>query len=198
MPNNFVPQQTEIPNVEITIGDVSGLSLSPIYESQAVQDGIWTDYYIENYFESDGQIFMMPVTSPNGFDGDQVSFVKLAAGTMLWVCDWTAERSVEKPMIPNPNLEDANIVLMDKHFMPAQLLKHADGTVSYRISGRYTYGFKNPGSATLYYGRPPWMSKDVDCAVEESQFADGIILCDTSTQGGSENSPTNPDQVGSF
>lgn len=200
MPNNFVPLQTDIPQVDIQVGDVSGLdNISPIFDAAEAEEGVWSDYYVMNHYEADGQIYMMPVTSSDGLDGDSVAFVKLAGGTLLWIVDWTAERAGTKPTIPNPILEDANLVLLDKHFMPDQLLKYSDGTISYRISGRYVYGFKNPESSTLYYGRAPWMSKEVDCAVEESQFKDGIITCNTSQQStGSENSPSNPDQVGSF
>ena len=197
MPNSIVEQELTIPDVQVTIGTIDSLAPSPIYEPSELIGGIFTDYAVENRWEADGQIFMMPVTSPEGFDGDQVSFVKLAAGTMLWIVDWTAEKAGEAPSIPNPDLEDANIVLMDKHFYPAQLLKAgADGSVLYRMSGTYVYGFKNPLQATLYYGRPPWMSKDVDCSVSQSQFVDGIITCNTSPQSdGSENQPTNPDQA---
>lgn len=183
MPNNFVEQEQTIPDVQVVIGTIADLDeFSPVYDSSEITDGVFTDYFIENRFEVDGQIYMMPVTSPNGFDGDQVAFCKLAASTMLWIVDWTAEKVGAMPSIPNPDLEDSNIVAIDKVFYPAQLEKFSDGSVVYRVSGTYVYGFKNPNSATLYYGRPPWMSKDIDCSMSASQFADGIITCNTSSQ----------------
>src|SRR5574342_1264186 len=101
MPNNFVEQETVIPNVEISIGTIEGLAVSKIYDNSEIQNGVWTDYHVESRYEADGQIYMMPVTSPDGFQGDSVSFVKLAGGTLLWFADWTAEKAGEKPSIPD-------------------------------------------------------------------------------------------------
>lgn len=183
--------------VEAAITELTeGFDDDVLFDLDEISDGIFTDYKISNFYEADGQIYMMPVTSPNGFDGDQVSFVKLAAGTLLWIVDWTAEKVNAKPSIPNPSLDDANLVLMDKHFEPEGLLMKPSGSgaVIHRISGRYVYGFKNPSQAKLYYGRPPWMDKSVDCEVGQEQFKDGIITCNTSTGGGeSASSTADPD-----
>jgi len=172
-----------------------GTEENALFDEPEILDGIFTDYKIDNFYEADGQIYMMPVTSPNGFDGDQVSFVKLAAGTLLWIVDWTAEKVNAKPSIPNPALDDANLVLMDKHFEPTSLFMSpaGKGAITYRISGRYVYGFKNPSQARLWYGRPAWMDKSVDCEVGQQQFKDGIITCNTSTGGGSASATADPD-----
>lgn len=182
-------------SVDATVEITEGIEDTAKFDGGELTDGVFTDYKISNFYEADGQIYMMPVTSPNGFDGDQVSFVKLAAGTLLWIVDWTAEKVNAKPSIPNPALDDANLVLMDKHFEPEGLLlkPSGDGAVIHRISGRYVYGHKNPNQARLWYGRPPWMDKSVDCEVGQDQFKDGIITCNTSTGGGSASATADPD-----
>ena len=197
--NAVVEEDVSANSADIIVKDFEGDQTNDaLFDSDEISDGIFTDYRIVNRYESDGQIYMMPVTHPSGFNGDSVCFVKLAAGTLLWIVDWTAEKVGAKPSIPKPDIEDPNLVLMDKHFEPESLLLKPDdkGKVIHRISGTYVYGFKNPSQSTLYYGRSPWMDKSVDCAVSDSQFKDGIITCGTSEQ--SQNSPTNPDQVGSF
>jgi hypothetical protein len=194
-PGDITPTEYNATEVSVQIGEFL-TGEGALYDEDEISDGVWNDYWIVNRYESDGQIYMMPVTHPEGFDGDSVAFVKLAGGTLLWISDWTAEKTGAKPSIPKPDLQDENIVLLDTIVLPAQVLKRPSGEIIYRISGTYVYGFKNPSKATMYYSRPPWMDKSVDCAVSDSQFKDGILTCGTSEQ--SQNSPTNPDQVGSF
>lgn len=197
MPNDpngevLTPEESSSTIAEVRYGQIPSDVLQPeddaLYDESEIGDGIFTDYVIHNQYESDGQIYMMPVTSPGGFDGDSVAFVKLAGGTLLWICDWTAEKIGAPPSIPNPDIDDPNLVLLDSHCQPAGLLKRPDDSIIYRISGTFIYGYKNPSQAVFYYGRPPWMAKSVDCALSQSQFRDGIITCNTSTgAGGSEN-----------
>lgn len=210
MPQETVPDfnvQTEEeinspePTVEATVEIDEGITQDALFDLPEIIDGVFTDYRIVGHYEADGQIYMMPVTSPDGLEGDKVAFVKLAAGTLLWIVDWTAEKINVRPSIPNPALGDNNLVLMDKHFQPEMVFMKPDskGAIGYRLSGTYVYGFKDPERATLYYGRPPWMDKSVDCSVWEDQFKDGIITCSTSQQtGGGSSSPTNPDAAGTF
>ena len=115
---------------------------------------------------------------------------------MLRIVDWTAEKVGNAPTVPSWELNDPNQVLLDKHFEPAMVEKRPSAVIVYRLSGTYIYGFKNPSQAKLHYGRPPWMSSDVECVVSDSQFSSGIIDCES--EGGSENQPSNPGEVGSF
>lgn len=189
MPNNYAVQQTDIPDVQVQVGTIEGIGENPLYDNSEIEDGIFQDYWVEQRYESDGQRWMMPVCSPNGFDGDSVAFVQLAGGTLLWIIDWTAEKAGNAPSIPNPTLEDENWVVLDKHIEPAQLTKFPDNTIVYRISGTYVYGCKNPSSAKFHYARPPWMSKQVDCEVADSQFTGGIINCHGEEESSESASP---------
>lgn len=161
-----------------------------LYELDEIIDGVFTDYKIIHRIESDGQRFMMPVTSPDGFDGDAVAFVQLAGGTVLWIVDWTAEKVNAQPSLPDPDLGDENVVLLDKHWEPTNLLlkPSGNGAIVYRISGTYVYGLKNPNLFKMYYSRPPWMAK-VPCEVT-AKFKKGIITCD----GDTEEVPESPNQ----
>lgn len=185
MPNDPVPHQVDIPNVSVEIGSFDDYAPNDLYDTGQFGQGIFTDYYIVQRYEKDKQRWMMPVTSPDGFDGDSVAFVQLAGETLLRIVDWTAERAGNAPPVPEPESQDSNLVLLDDHTEPAMLQKHPDGTLVYRISGTYFYGFKNPSQAKREYGRPPWMSKDIECDVSDSQFEGGIIDCG-STQSESE------------
>lgn len=135
------------------------------YEDPA---GVWEDYYIQSRFVGDPHIYMMGVTSPDGFfDGTStpktVSFVQLASKTLLWIVDWTASRWGDKPKIPSPVSNDPRWVFLDDMIEPANMELGPDGvTPLWRISGTYIYGNTNPKDLTVnnaYYPRPPWMDE---------------------------------------
>jgi hypothetical protein len=200
---NAVVGEEQLPTVFVSIGDVtndgpSGKWIDP-------PEGIFTDYWVVNRYERDRQRWMLGVTSPDGFNGDQVAFVQLAADTLLLVSDWTAERRGEQPTIPQEEPADENLVLLDDHYEPAQLLLGANGqTAQYRISGTYVYGFKNPNQAQITYPRPPWLADTFDRIVSDGSKQTGIIDANGAGGGeeaspgsaGSQNSPTNPSQAG--
>lgn len=195
MPNNFVEQETDIADVQVNIGSIEAGTNDPFLDLSEL-DGVFDDYWIVQRYEKDKQRWMMPVTSPDGFDGDSVAFVQLAGETILWIVDWTGEKSGNAPSVPDPNLDDENWVLLDEHIEPAMLLKRPSGEIVYRISGTYTYGCKNPSQAKMHYGRPPWMSKKVGCEVATSQFKRGIIVCGNESSDSSQ--ADNPEESGSF
>lgn len=106
---------------------------------------IWTDAYVHNRYEGDKRRYMMGITSPDGFQGKSVAAVQLASPTLLWVSDWTMQRTGEVPDIPDPNLVPDDWVLLDVHYDPAPLKLGRDGrTPIYRVSGTYVYGHLNP------------------------------------------------------
>lgn len=176
--SDFVPDD-DVAEATVTVGDVTPDDTSAIYvEDDDDPNSIWTDYQVINRFESDRHIYMLPITSPGGFQNNSVAFCQLAARTLLWISDWTAERWGKAPKIPDPNpSDDPNLVLLDTHYEPTMVLLGADGaTTVYRISGTYVYGFKNPDNVgSLYYGRPPWMDNVIDRTVRTESYTPGII-----------------------
>lgn len=124
-------------------------------------DGIVTDYLVRNRYERDRHTYLMPITSPDGFQGQSCAFVQLAAPTLLWIADWTAEKNGAVPEIPHPTPADPNWVLLDEHVEPNEILVGPDGqSPTYRISGTYVYGHRNPSAqiiTNVAFARPPWI-----------------------------------------
>lgn len=148
------------------------------YEEQV--DGIFSDYLVVHRYEKDPQKYMVPVTSPTGFQGQSCAFVQLAAPTLLWIADWTAKKSGDLPEIPDPNLNDPNWVLLDDHYDLNSVELLADGmTAEYRISGTYVYGHRNPDAQThlnLLFPQPPWIrSGFLSRTIPASRLKQGII-----------------------
>jgi hypothetical protein len=100
---------------------------------------------------------------------------------------WTAERLGSMPDLPNPNVNDTNLVLMDTIIDPAapELLQDGESHI-FRVSGQYTYGMKKAqGSGDqLAMGTVPF----TDIPYQENlilpaNFVHGII-----DQGGAQQS----------
>ena len=170
----------------VTVGNITFDDNQAEYEIQS--PGIFTDYMIINRYESDRHIYMMGISSPDGFQGNSVAFVKLTAPTLLWVCDWTASKVGGKPNIPSPNLTDQNWVLLD--IMPETAMESVapDGVNRlYRISGTYVYGNKNPNAdvfRNIAYPRPPWLRDSGERTVNQSELQTGLQTAAGSTGGG--------------
>lgn len=150
---------TVVPVIEI--GTIDPTDQNADYIGTDGSLSFYTDYMITNRFESDRHIYMLPISSPGGFNGSQAAFAQLASPTLLWIADWTASRYQTPPEIPDSASLDPNWILLDDHYEPAMLAMAADGqTRLYRISGTYVYGCRNPSTAPvndIQFGRPPWM-----------------------------------------
>lgn len=158
-------------------------------------DAVWQDYFVENAYEKDGHTYMMGNTSPNpDQDGATVSFVQLATHTLVWICDWTAQRAKIKPDIPDPTSMDSNWVFLDEHFQAPLIEVAADGnTPIYRLSGTYFYGHVKPSIRTIddiNFPRPPWYDAGVfDQTVTSEMFDQTLsdIINSAVIQGGIKN-----------
>lgn len=123
----------------VVVGPVTldgfGTLANPIGE----EESIFTDYLVNSIYEEDGHTYMMGVTSPEGFEGDDAAFVQLTKKTLIWIADWTAARFNEPPPIPCWNVE--GWMLLDKQFEKAAITFPGDLTTPlYRISGTYFFG----------------------------------------------------------
>jgi hypothetical protein len=128
------------------------------------QDGVvYDDYFGENRYEKDSHLYMLGITSPGGFQGASVAFVRLASQTLLWVCEWTAQKTNGIPEIPSPTVSDPNWVLLDDYWSTPYLYYMGDGlSPVYRINGVFFYGHKNPHPQThkdITFQLPPWADK---------------------------------------
>ena len=141
--------------------------------------GIFTDWMIYNRYEKDGHIYMMPITSPGGFQGASVAFVQLASPTLLWICDWTASRFGSQPQVPDPTPADPLWVLLDKHHELAPIVVGADGvTPLYRITGPYIYGHRVPAANMLdnmNYPKAPWLDDSIPRTIDKTTLTKNLI-----------------------
>lgn len=174
------------PTVDIRVGPVLPVDTAGRYRPSA-NHGVWVDYLIMSRFESDNHIYMMSVTSPDGFTNtdangnpttDTVSYSQLGAKTLLWICDWTAMKTHEKPNIPDPTSLDPNWILLDDWYEPAQEVVGSDGqSPAWRISGTYIYGHRRPNATTILnvsFPKPPWMADAVDRSMTTAVLTPGL------------------------
>ncbi len=142
-------------------------------------DDVPTRFLIKNRYEKDRHIYMMGITSPNGFDGAKAAFVQLASPTLLMVTDWTVARFNKKPRIPDSALVDPNWVLLDEMPETDAVTVGPDGiTPLYSISGVYVYGCRNPNS-NLYnnvnFPRPAWLADVFIRTINSQDLEQGLI-----------------------
>lgn len=156
------------------------------------------DTMANSHYGFDPHVYMMPVTSPSGFQGQSAAFVQLAAATMTWRYEWTFMREGSRPAVPDPAPLDPNWVLLYESPVLMQENLAIDGlTPIYRLSGTYVYGRKTtPASPyeVACYPRPPWMADEFPRGVPTSLLEKGLSDT-TSSTGGTGASPGNPGLV---
>lgn len=143
------------------------------------------DYEIHNRYEGDRDIWMMGITSPNGFQNDTVAFVQLATKTLLWICDWTALARNQPPLLPDASVKDTNWVLLDDGYETMNIDVVLDGeTPLYRVSGTYVYGCRRPNARTtrdVQFGRPPWLMDTFNRTIPDSVLQQGLSSMSSQT-----------------
>ncbi len=163
------------------------------YIKEESEFGVWADYRVTNKYINCPQVYMMPVTSPAGFQGTSVAFVQLASPTTALMVEWTACRWSSSPVIPDPNLFDPNWIILYK--LPETVMKvlAADGqTELFRVNGTYVYGKKNP-AANVYtdvsFPQPPWMEGGTsqNRTINPNKLEKGVIDSPTQAGGGGGN-----------
>ncbi len=142
--------------------------------------GVWEDYWIRNSYFTDGHRYMMGISSPGGFNGSSAAFVQLAAPTLLWQCEWTAEKQGASPTLPSPtDLKDGGWVLLDQQIEPEMIELAPDGaSYIYRINGIYWYGHTNPNVAQIVHPIAAWFNDQNGPGVRTvapNQFVTGLI-----------------------
>ncbi len=163
-PGNPNVPQWQAPPATIVQGTVTANAPDAVDDGgKIISEGsaLTTDYVINNRYEGDQHVYMAGVASPGGFNGQSAAFFQLAAPTLMWISDWTACRGGVMPVVPDPVSKNANWVLLDVWYEPADIGLLQDGeTPLYRISGTYFYGHVNPDANTvnnINYGVPPWL-----------------------------------------
>lgn len=169
-----------VPAAQITFTDVPITDQGASWQNVGVVGSMFEDYRIRNRYERDGHVYMLGITSPNGFQGQSVAFVQTANPTTLWLADWTVQKVADQPEIPNPNVSDPSWVLMDVIYEPATRFVKADGsTYGWRISGIYVYGKTNPSKANpifdVMYPQPPYLVDQSGRTISVAKLVNGVI-----------------------
>lgn len=183
-----------------TITSIIG-SIDPSdYDAKFIEDGsqnVYLDYRIESKYEKDYHAYMMPTAkwqplepkvkkkegatiSASYAQDPTVSFVQMAAPTLLWIVDWSCSRINEKPKIPNSTLAyNYGWILLAEHYEPAMMRIAADGVAPvWRISGTYVYGHVNPSlvcTDDIIFTRPPWLEDFVERNFPRELVVNGLI-----------------------
>lgn len=167
------------PSLSITWGRVSPDDNSSAFLVPS-KPGIMTDYMIHSGFEKDHHVYMLGITSPQGFQGDSVAFVQLAAPTMLYVVRWTASRWGQIPKAPDPYMIGNGRILMDEHYDTVPILVNAGGQVPlYRWSGVFIFGAKAPkkrGVDEVSFPRHPDIADVFNRVPSEQENMDSTLL----------------------
>ncbi len=173
------------PEVSVTVGPLTG-DFGGKFTNEGASSAAWDDYLITNRYEKSQCRYMMGVTSPDGFSNQgsiqKVAFAQLASPTLLWMVDFTAMRTGQKPNIPNPNVgrisQKGEWILLSEHLEPLMVTLAADGdTPIYRISGTYIYGNTAPDfylSRDINFPRAPWLENSFDRTVPDNMFENAL------------------------
>lgn len=152
------------PTPSSPVRDLFTVTNDSIYAN--ITDGVNIDCVINNHYQKNRQIYMLPIASPLGFLGNSTAFVQLAAPTLLWICDWTVAKKGIQPTVPSPLPLDPNWVLLSDWWQPHNLdTGGTDGeTLLFRVSGTYIYGHVNPAlltSQNIVFPLAPWLDGSV-------------------------------------
>jgi hypothetical protein len=150
--------------VNISVGEIPPDDTNSLFVNYGTNPDsyIYPDYKIKGRYFADGKRFALPVTNPEGFNGNTVVIVQLAPKLLLWVVDWTAFRNNECPAYPDyQNPPDKRWVLLDEYWEPFSVTVGPDGNPPmYRLSGTLTYVCLKPSTITtndLRFSIPPWL-----------------------------------------
>ena len=165
-------------NVSISVGQVAIGDNDAKIKSSLSAAGL-NDYKIENRYESDRHVYMLGITSPEGFQGSAVAFAQIASPTLIWICDWTASWFGKSPPMPDPEKVDTdNWVLLDDHYEAYMIGLSTDGeTPLYRLQGTYVYGHTNPNTKPILdvvYPKPPHFQDIFERTIKEESMEGGI------------------------
>lgn len=146
------------------------------------EDGraLYTQYTITNRLYRDGHKYLMSIASEEAIPSGQntSAVVTLGRPTLIWVCQWLAEKCYEKPEIPNPESSDSLWELLDAMLTTDNITVAGDGdTPVYRIGGVYIYGNLRPSNSVIgnvQFPRVPWLEDAYSRTVDPSQLRGGL------------------------
>lgn len=163
-------------------------STSNAYSPKATQNA--TSGSQEMRYRRRPQLFQLPVARPpSSSSGSQTSssdstpkttFVQTAAPTSTLVVNFDVECVGAMPSVPDPRLNDPNLVLLDQDLVISSPVVNVDGaTPTYAVIGQYVYGHKDPLAldSNLATGILGWTSLDwaQQALVAAQDYVHGLI-----------------------
>jgi hypothetical protein len=116
----------------------------------------------------------LPVASANSAS----ALVTLASPTGQKIVDWSTEKVGGAPKVPDPNVSDSNLVLLNYSMRPEVTVANSDGTVlTYKRSGRYVYAIQDVSQCVVDAGLPEFIDPSVRqlSVVQLADLAHGLI-----------------------
>lgn len=93
--------------------------------------------------------------------GGLTHFIPVAAPTKTLEIQWTCERVGAPPAVLPTASDDDNLVYLRGEYDPGTGDTDESGTLMFRASGRYFYGYKNPALAAPGLALPPWLNEQL-------------------------------------
>lgn len=157
--NSFNAVLSSIPSAKITMTKAKKDSLNTLYaDPDKSKKGVYKDATMEATYETNGNVYQLPISSPSNAAPDSV-FIQTAAPTRKLICDWVTEKSGSHPSLPAPPLNE-NRVMMGNEVVPSEMGLTGDGlAINFRNKGRFVIGLTNEEPGGAEYPRPAWMDK---------------------------------------
>lgn len=143
--------------------------------------GIYTTYEISDHRHYDFHTIALPVAK----EGEAAAIIRTAAPTLTRRVEWAAVKTGSEPIIPDPQLNDQNWVLLDAKLNPGQVEPGVDGvSLKYQASGLYIYAAKKHDVAAMRAALPPWVTnKDHVTGALGVPYRFSKDIIDTGSQG---------------
>lgn len=134
-------------------------SAAVLYANDA-SPGVYTDYRIDSRYRVKTHKMQLSTSVANNNTGSVI--VQLGNPISQRVVTWTAEKIGDTPLVPTPASLDPNAVIMDWEISPCEKVVGSDGvSIVHRISGAYTYAFRDNSQVVVKGGVPPWVDPSV-------------------------------------
>ncbi len=137
----------------------------------------------------DGAVLPGGGTPVDATGGDDTAILTIARPMTTVEIRFEAERTSAPPLIPHPEVNDPNLVLMEDEVSPMAVGVAADGqTPVFRVGGRYLYAAKNArkAAAGVAFGVHPFTDFSYDdpaAQFDPANFVHGIIDSENGSSG---------------
>jgi hypothetical protein len=175
------------PDVEIKSSD--RLPDLQNHVSPSNQNSPYTNYQIKtSYIFKHGRLHLPIAVDPAGNSTKTSTVVNIHAPMSRKLVEWRAQRVGAVPKIPDPNVSNGNLVILESDISPVSWELLPDGNSrAFHVTGRYLYACKEAIGAgdALPIDAPPWINYPYgETQIVASDYQHGIIDPGGQTGGG--------------